>query len=176
MKLIFIVYDSFSQLKLAKKVLETASSTKSKMARRVIPGDTTIRFETSEGVDVIPTFDAFNLRDDLLRGIYAYGKFEALLCSKSAVIFIERRPCMLHWPMHADRASLTLRANAAMNMMNASCQFSTWIEPMVVINSQPWWGIGHWFVFKRVCVHCIMHICMKHLQNCVQNFNDHKLW
>ena len=25
---------------------------------------------------------------------------------------------------------------------------------MVVINSQPW-GIGHWFVFKRVCVHCI---------------------
>ena len=29
----------------------------------------------------------------------------------------------------------------------------TWIEPMVVINSQPW-GIGHWFVFKRVCVHC----------------------
>ena len=31
---------------------------------------------------------------------------------------------------------------------------STWIEPMVVINSQPW-GIGHWFVFKRVCVHCI---------------------
>ena len=30
----------------------------------------------------------------------------------------------------------------------------TWIEPMVVINSQPW-GIGHWFVLKRVCVHCI---------------------
>ena len=30
----------------------------------------------------------------------------------------------------------------------------TWIEPMVVINSQPW-GIGHWFVFKRVCVHCL---------------------
>ena len=25
---------------------------------------------------------------------------------------------------------------------------------VVVINSQPW-GIGHWFVFKRVCVHCI---------------------
>ena len=25
---------------------------------------------------------------------------------------------------------------------------------MVVINSQPW-GIGHWFVFKRVCVHYI---------------------
>ena len=25
---------------------------------------------------------------------------------------------------------------------------------MVVINSQPW-GINHWFVFKRVCVHCI---------------------
>ena len=34
----------------------------------------------------------------------------------------------------------------------------TWIETMVIINSQPW-GIGNWCVFKRVCsVHCI---CMK---------------
>ena len=126
-------YDSFSQLKLAKKVLETAPSTKSKMARRVIPGDTTIRFETSEGVDVIPTFDAFNLRDDLLRGIYAYGKFEALLCSKSAVIFIERRPCMLHWPMHADRASLTLPDYVPMLPW-------TWWMPVAnsVHGSNPW--------------------------------------
>ena len=45
------------------------------MARRVIPGDATMHFETSEGVDVIPTFDAFNFREDLLRGVYAYGKF-----------------------------------------------------------------------------------------------------
>ena len=47
-----------------------------KMARRVIPGNSTIRFETSEGVDVIPTFDAFNFKDELLRGVYAYGKFQ----------------------------------------------------------------------------------------------------
>ena len=40
---------------------------------------------------------------------------------------------------------------------NESMFVYTWIEPMVVINSQPW-GIGHWFVFKRVCVH---RICMK---------------
>ena len=42
-------------------------------------------------------------------------------------------------------------------MLNLTCSFNsvtTWIEPTVVINSQPW-GIGHWFVFKRVCVHCI---------------------
>ena len=33
-----------------------------------------VEFETSEDVDVIPTFDSMGLRDDLLRGIYAYGK------------------------------------------------------------------------------------------------------
>lgn len=30
-------------------------------------------FETSDGVDVVPSFDALGLREDLLRGIYAYG-------------------------------------------------------------------------------------------------------
>lgn len=33
-----------------------------------------VEFETSEDVDVIPTFDNMGLREDLLRGIYAYGK------------------------------------------------------------------------------------------------------
>ncbi|THD21332.1 Eukaryotic initiation factor [Fasciola hepatica] len=32
-----------------------------------------IEFETSEDVDVIPSFESMGLRDDLLRGIYAYG-------------------------------------------------------------------------------------------------------
>jgi len=32
-----------------------------------------IEFETSEDVEVIPTFDSMGLREDLLRGIYAYG-------------------------------------------------------------------------------------------------------
>ena len=32
-----------------------------------------VEFETSEGIDVIPTFDNMGLREDLLRGIYAYG-------------------------------------------------------------------------------------------------------
>eukprot|EP00095_Tigriopus_kingsejongensis_P005193 maker-scaffold321_size207582-snap-gene-1.27 protein:Tk05193 transcript:maker-scaffold321_size207582-snap-gene-1.27-mRNA-1 annotation:"eukaryotic initiation factor 4a-iii" len=32
-----------------------------------------VEFETSEDVDVIPTFDSMGLREDLLRGIYAYG-------------------------------------------------------------------------------------------------------
>ena len=31
-------------------------------------------FTTSDEVDVTPSFDALGLRDDLLRGIYAYGK------------------------------------------------------------------------------------------------------
>ncbi|CAH8482202.1 unnamed protein product [Schistosoma turkestanicum] len=32
-----------------------------------------VEFETSENIDVIPSFDSMCLRDDLLRGIYAYG-------------------------------------------------------------------------------------------------------
>lgn len=35
---------------------------------------TKIEFETSEDVDVVPTFDQLKLREDLVRGIYAYGK------------------------------------------------------------------------------------------------------
>ena len=34
-----------------------------------------VEFTTSDGVDVLPTFDSMGLREDLLRGIYAYGKW-----------------------------------------------------------------------------------------------------
>jgi len=34
-----------------------------------------VEFETSEDVRVLPTFDSMDLREDLLRGIYAYGKW-----------------------------------------------------------------------------------------------------
>ena len=36
--------------------------------------DATMVFETSKGVDVVATFDGMGLREDLLRGIYAYGE------------------------------------------------------------------------------------------------------
>ena len=36
-------------------------------------GMTKVEFETSEEVDATPTFDTMGLREDLLRGIYAYG-------------------------------------------------------------------------------------------------------
>ena len=43
--------------------------------RRVIEEDlANVEFETSEDVDVVPTFDSMKLREDLLRGVYAYGK------------------------------------------------------------------------------------------------------
>lgn len=35
-----------------------------------------VEFETSEDVEVVPTFDSMGLREELLRGIYAYGKCE----------------------------------------------------------------------------------------------------
>jgi ATP-dependent RNA helicase len=34
-----------------------------------------VEFETSEDVEVLPTFQSMKLREELLRGIYAYGKF-----------------------------------------------------------------------------------------------------
>lgn len=45
------------------------------MAKRIIPEDlSNVEFETSEDVEVVPTFDQMSLREDLLRGIYGYGK------------------------------------------------------------------------------------------------------
>ena len=32
-----------------------------------------VEFETSEGVEIIPTFEAMGLNKDLIRGIYSYG-------------------------------------------------------------------------------------------------------
>lgn len=34
---------------------------------------TNVEFETSEEVDVVPTFDKMGLNNDLVRGIYSYG-------------------------------------------------------------------------------------------------------
>ena len=44
--------------------------------RKALLGDdeATMVFETSKSVSVVSTFDQMNLRDDLLRGIYAYGE------------------------------------------------------------------------------------------------------
>merc|ERR1719481_656854 len=42
--------------------------------RRVMQDDlANVEFETSEDVEVTPTFDGMGLREDLLRGVYAYG-------------------------------------------------------------------------------------------------------
>lgn len=32
-----------------------------------------VEFETSEGVEIVPTFEAMGLNKDLIRGIYSYG-------------------------------------------------------------------------------------------------------
>ena len=51
-----------------------AASAVSAKARQVVEEDLiNVEFETSEDVEVIPTFDSMGLREDLLRGIYAYG-------------------------------------------------------------------------------------------------------
>jgi ATP-dependent RNA helicase len=32
-----------------------------------------VQFETTKGVEVVATFDQMNFKEDLIRGIYAYG-------------------------------------------------------------------------------------------------------
>merc|ERR1712038_1413030 len=51
-----------------------AAAAANQKARQVVEEDlANVEFETSEDVDITPTFDAMGLREDLLRGIYAYG-------------------------------------------------------------------------------------------------------
>ncbi len=38
-----------------------------------VPVDEEIDFETSKGVKVVTNFDAMNLREELLRGVYSFG-------------------------------------------------------------------------------------------------------
>lgn len=47
--------------------------------------DQELSFKTSEGVTVAPTFEAMHLKENLLRGIYAYG-FEAPSAVQSRAI------------------------------------------------------------------------------------------
>ena len=49
---------------------------RARIQRKALLGeeDASLVFETSKEVDVIPTFDQMNIREELLRGIYAYGK------------------------------------------------------------------------------------------------------
>ena len=48
-------------------------------------GDETT-FETSKGVDVVATFDAMGIREDLLRGLYAYGFEKPSAIQQRAVV------------------------------------------------------------------------------------------
>lgn len=59
-----------------------------------IPDDlTNIEFETSEDVSVIPTFDSMGLREDLLRGIYAYGTNQTFTWNEPCSIFhVNKKP------------------------------------------------------------------------------------
>ncbi|GMK55716.1 hypothetical protein CspeluHIS016_0207720 [Cutaneotrichosporon spelunceum] len=54
------------------------------------PGDDKLVFESSESVTVAPTFEALNLREDLLRGVYAYNFEKPSAIQQRAIIPIIR--------------------------------------------------------------------------------------
>ena len=63
--------------KMAERPKELTSAS-ARAQRKALLGDedATMVFETSKEVSVINTYDRMNLRQDLLRGIYAYGAFQ----------------------------------------------------------------------------------------------------
>ena len=66
---------------------EVGLSTSAGRQRRALLGDddANMVFETSKEVRVVATFDQMNLREELLRGIYAYGEptsWGSLCCSR----------------------------------------------------------------------------------------------
>jgi ATP-dependent RNA helicase len=55
--------------------------------RRAVEGDEKISFEgSSSGIDVMPTFEAMGLREELLRGVYAYGFEKPSAIQQRAII------------------------------------------------------------------------------------------
>lgn len=61
--------------KYRKKFVARMTSSEVSFNRKIISEDlSNVEFDTSEDVEVIPTFDSMGLRDELLRGIYTYGK------------------------------------------------------------------------------------------------------
>lgn len=59
-----------------------AAASASTSKRRVLDEDedlANVEFETSDNVEVIKTFDSMGLKEDLLRGIFAYGKADKLI-------------------------------------------------------------------------------------------------
>lgn len=71
---------------------------------------TKVEFETSEEVDVTPTFDTMGLREDLLRGIYAYGARRGAGRGSEQLSFMPRgdRGCGGEKSKMAEAASLAL--------------------------------------------------------------------
>ena len=62
--------------KMAARLGIAADGDRARVQRKALmgEGDASMVFETSKEVTVITTFDQMSLKEDLLRGIYAYGQ------------------------------------------------------------------------------------------------------
>jgi hypothetical protein len=52
--------------------------------------DDKIVFETSEDVKIVSTFDDMNLKEDLMRGIYAYSNFIIIFYLNLLILYFLR--------------------------------------------------------------------------------------
>ena len=71
-----ILHVELGTRKMAARLGLGTSDDRGRAQRKALLGedDATMVFETSKEVKVVTTFDQMNLREDLLRGIYAYGE------------------------------------------------------------------------------------------------------
>lgn len=74
----FIIAVFYFQIFIFWRKFKTEIMSESKGRRLPTEDLSNVEFETSEDVEVVPTFDNMGLRDELLRGIYAYGNIFSL--------------------------------------------------------------------------------------------------
>lgn len=73
---------NIEKTKMAERPKElTSASARAQKKALLGDDDATMVFETSKEVSVVNTFDRMNLREDLIRGIYAYGQFKTSMVS-----------------------------------------------------------------------------------------------
>lgn len=110
--------------------------------RRFIPEDlSNVEFETSEEVQVVPTFDGMGLREDLLRGIYAYGmhgggkwRISSKICRERRLFTPHQSPHFLYLRFYFLSFLLFLNLRMRVKRNAEECDFS-----VCVYGRGKWW-------------------------------------
>ena len=82
-------------------------------------------FETSEDVEVLPTFDALGLKEDLLRGVYAYGFERPSAVQQRAILPILKGRDVIAAPTRTRRSKTDVENRCSRRVARArTCVFA----------------------------------------------------